>query len=329
VLHRQERKGFTLIELLVVIAIIAILIGLLLPAVQAAREAAARAQCQNNLKQIGLACHNLANTVGYFPCFYGWYPGWGPRVNNGWGTELFHVLPYIEQNNVYDSALTTATNFDGTNPGGPYYSSGAGYGTPNFVGARVIKTYICPSDPTIPPSGIVTNDVWGGNDAGQPSWAASSYAGNGMMFGNFTPLLGATIASPRYMTFAQISDGTSNTVLFGERYGVCDGTQIPNSGVVRACLWDWNEPPGAVPGHAQWPIYDAFLDPSGDTAFPLPQIRPLVGYCDFQANNTAHAGGMQAALCDGSVRTISSGMSQPTWHAANTPQGGEVLGSDW
>jgi prepilin-type N-terminal cleavage/methylation domain-containing protein/prepilin-type processing-associated H-X9-DG protein len=328
--RHRDRKGFTLIELLVVIAIIAVLIGLLLPAVQAAREAAARSQCQNNLKQAALACHNAASAVGYFPCFYGWYPGQLPKPENGWGTQFFHLLPYLEQNPLYQSALTTGPNFDGTDPGGPYYSSMAGYATPNFVGANVVKTFICPSDPTCPPNGVVTNNnVWGGNDNGQPTWGACSYAGNSQMFGNFTPAIGSTSYSVRYMTFAQITDGTSTTVLFAERYTVCDGTQIPNSGTLRACLWDWNEPPGSTPGHAQWPIYDEFLDPSGSTAFPLPQIKPSAGHCDFQATNTGHTGGMQVALCDGSVRTISSGMSQPTWQAANTPQGGEVLGSDW
>jgi prepilin-type N-terminal cleavage/methylation domain-containing protein len=315
----KSRCGFTLIELLVVIAIIAVLIGMLLPAVQQVREAASRARCLNNLKQIGLGSHNAASGIGYLPCFYGWYPVQGPSPGAGWGTQFFHLLPYIDQTPLYQSALISGTNWDGQNPGGAYYSAQAGYGTPNFVGAQVIKTYVCTSDPTCSNSVPVTNSVWGGNDGGQALWGPSSYAGNAQVFGVFTPY---------YYRLEQVTDGLSNTVFFSERYAVCDGTSYPSSGTVRACLWDWNEP-GAQAGHAQWPIYSDYVDPLGNTAFPLPQIRPQVGQCDWQAPNTGHSAGVSVALGDGSARTVSPGVSQATWQAAHTPQGGEVLGNDW
>ncbi len=142
------RRGFTLIELLVVIAIIAILIGLLLPAVQKVREAAARTQCQNNMKQLGLAIANYAsaNSSGLpYQLYYSAAP------NQGWQPFWYTLLPYIEQQNVYTRAQ----------------GSGAGWGNGNHN--QVIKTYICPSDPTSN-NGINAN----GGNAG--SWAITSYA---------------------------------------------------------------------------------------------------------------------------------------------------------
>src|SRR5580692_6123489 len=174
----MRSRGFTLIELLVVIAIIAILIGLLLPAVQKVREAASRTKCQNNLKQIALAAHNCHDQLGYLPPGIGWFPSNGPVPANGWGTLFFHLLPFIEQGDLYKSSSMTGPNNLGQNPGPnqPYYSGEEGRFGGNYIGTNVIKIYVCPSDPSIPPGDVYTDSVYG------LKWGSSSYAGNGLIF---------------------------------------------------------------------------------------------------------------------------------------------------
>src|SRR5262249_33629951 len=141
----SKETGFTLIELLVVIAIRAVLIGLLLPAVQKVREAAARVKCANNMRQLGLASHNCNDTLGCLPPAQGWFPGPAPASGAGWGGVFFPLLPYVEQDNLYRSAVTTGANPVGENPGPnqPYYSGAAGAGSPGFIGATPLKGYIC------------------------------------------------------------------------------------------------------------------------------------------------------------------------------------------
>ena len=326
--NTPKRPAFTLVELLVVIAIIAILIALLLPAVQQVRSAAARVACANNMKQVGLAAQNCNGTIGLLPPAEGWFPGAAPAGNAGWGTVFFHLLPYIEQGNLYQSALTTGADPLGENPGPgqSYYSGAANVGASNFVGLNSLRVYICPSDPT------ATGTPYTDNLFGY-QWATSCYAGNFLVFGVVNnPVQYNTIISFQGTSSIPVSfsDGTSNTILFGERYAVCVSNSL---GLARADLWDFWLPTGYLVGGAGHDYLPYFAQPTSDGTPIGPeslfQVQPTYGNCDPSHTNTAHAAGMQVALADGSVRILSASMSGTTWWAAVTPAGGEVLGSDW
>jgi prepilin-type N-terminal cleavage/methylation domain-containing protein len=317
-----RRQAFTLIELLVVIAIIAVLIGLLLPAVQKVREAAARVQCSNRMRQLGLAAHNCHDTNNALPPALGWYPSRVPSAGAGWGELFLHLLPYLEQDNLYRSTLTTGPNPFGENPGPnqPYYSGAFGFGTPAFVGARTITAYICPSDPSVP-NGPYTDVLFG------QQWGTSSYAGNFLAFAQVDSSFNIISYQASNRIPSSFPDGTSNTLLFAERYAVCESTALA---LQRACLWDWWEGWSVDPGHDYYPFF-ALKTSNGDNIGPQSvfQVQPRRGECDASRAATAHTGGMQVCLADASVRTLTAGMSGVTWWAACTPAGGEVLGSDW
>jgi prepilin-type N-terminal cleavage/methylation domain-containing protein len=330
VLLSLRKRGFTLIELLVVIAIIAILVGLLLPAVQKVREAAARAQCMNNMKQINLAIINCADTYGgLLPPTFDWYPQPNPVPFGAQGGPLFFACPFLEQQNVYNLSLMTpgAVGVEVGNSGAytPGQNGDQNWTAPGvfpaympqwsqqiWYGNYQIKTFLCPSDystfnqPQSAPLNFLT-----------------SYGNNGLIFTDQNHINFANVKTPGLSKYpASISDGTSNTLMTTDVFAECD-----------AVFNDGNN-------HC-WPTSNClFNDLTGDNggSFPpgtfgpnysLPQYSPTPGKCDNSLPATGHTGGSNVGLSDGSVRFVGQGISGVTWWQAITPNGGEVLGSDW
>jgi prepilin-type N-terminal cleavage/methylation domain-containing protein len=287
VMSNPRRSAFTLIELLVVIAIIAILIGLLLPAVQKVREAAAKIQSANNLKQLGIAMAMIDQTNGSFPPVY--REQWMPVKNNysGRGTGFFYLLPYIEQDNLFRGAVT---NF-----GPPINSVSDVYA--NGTNGTYLKTFVAPADES-----ASQQTIYG--------WGITSYAMNFRVFGS--PTVSAW-DNPRSISL--IKDGTSNTIAIVEKRGICQNGS--DNGSLWAHGW-WND---------TWMPMIAYWDTESNN---VPQSQPSDTNCIPRRASGFYSGGVsQVALCDGSVRAVSSSISLTTWQAAISPQGKEVLGSDW
>jgi prepilin-type N-terminal cleavage/methylation domain-containing protein/prepilin-type processing-associated H-X9-DG protein len=313
-MNRTSRAAFTLIELMVVIAIIAILMSLLLPAVQKVREAASRMQCQNNLKQIGTALHNYHTSYQNLP----------PGSNANGFTVLALILPFIEQDNVY-------AQIDFTQPANSAANAGA-----TAIG---VKTYVCPSDRTsvVPATG-------GGNNY------FANYGTEPWFFQNRTVSNGVfTLREPKGgVRLTDIKDGTSNTAAFSElrkgdynnaMYSPWDWLNASSLGAPTTVQQAYTLCQSINTSNLGYQWLSAGGEWLNDNATGCAYIhcgQPNSINCGFPANlrfcvnaNSDHINGVNLLLCDGSVRYVNSDISLTTWRAVGTRASGEVLGPDW
>ena len=332
------RKGFTLVELLVVIAIIGILVALLLPAVQAAREASRRAQCVNNLKQLGIALHNFEQAHKAFPTgttsqsyaadptvpanFYRW-------------SAFAHLTPYLEQTNVYNKLDLSVPLYGGPNQGYAVFTVN------QFAVQVVVPLFLCPSDRGQP----VTNYL--GTIFGPSNYAAcmgtginggSEYAGDGIFYMN-----SAT-------KFAELLDGASNTAAMAESilgmapaankppdpqtvYAYIGGSPVTDANCLAANQYNVSDPRGFswANGDTRCALYNHYLIPNSQR-LDCVGYDPNTAFTDtgWRTARSWHPAVVNLLLADGSVRTLAETIDVSIWAGLATRRGGESLtGKNW
>jgi prepilin-type N-terminal cleavage/methylation domain-containing protein/prepilin-type processing-associated H-X9-DG protein len=330
--HDCRRGAFTLIEMLVVIAIIAVLMGLLLPAVQKVRAAAALIQCANNEHQLVIAVHHFHETNKSMPTYFGVfppsdsvYPWTTENLKKPYGGWWVHLMPYCEQSALWteifgeiQSSGNNEATWDSCSGGmlqlvdqkfnghdyiafewvgetcTGYHPNGIWIDGVHSVGFPILQ---CMADPSAPPR---DGTVYGG------SWGYTNYVANFNAWG----MNGGGLWS-RPTTFLQITeaDGLSNTVFFGEAYANCDT-------IGRIALYSW------------W-YHNFGLDWYNQPNTKMFQAGIPVKDCDNWRAQSGHQGGMNVAMGDGSVHFVSISVSQDTWDHALLPSDGVPLGPDW
>ena len=318
-------RGFTLIELLVVIAIIAVLIALLLPAVQSARAAARRVQCVNNMKQLGLSMQNFHDVQGTFP--------WGGKSSPA-QTWAFLILPYVEQASMYNALNLTIAATD-------------------FVNSTVVQSKLsvfnCPSDPHAGATWISTKPTtipnrskanymvnWGNSDYEQDMATTDSFAPAQLgAFGSVVSIRGpfrvnnTTTAVVPYAV-RDITDGTSNTMMISE---IRIAPDFNGKSDARGDVWSEGTKCGylytaAIPPNAGIPDQ---LDGTGGCPNPAnnpPCFAASGAQREFNAARSYHSAGVNVLFCDGSVKFVKDAVSLVTWRALSTKDGFEVLSGD-
>jgi prepilin-type N-terminal cleavage/methylation domain-containing protein/prepilin-type processing-associated H-X9-DG protein len=341
------RRAFSLVELLVVVAIIAILIGLLLPAVQKVRAAAQKTQCQNNLKQIGIALHNFESGRGHQPPAFSGQDPTGPYVGvafpyfYSWSV-LAELNPYLDQTAIYNRMRTDQPTF---------VLPGVVTADNQFAVQQVVKLFLCPADKMQPVGGGYGVEVLGPTN--YAACVGSGATNGGPPYGSPWDADGAFRAGVRGKVL-DLADGTSNTAAFSEST-LGDGPESAAGGTppadpqrvyasvsspidpdrcAAATSWNVQKRRGYLwaTGEIRSGSYNHFLGPNSPTwdcvanltAPPVP--RQLFTAVGFRAARSAHPGGVNVLLADGAVRFVADGVALDVWRAASTRAGGEPAG---